>query len=276
MNKTPIATQALQEETMRPGFSMTGLRHPALDPFMDVTLFSMSLPTFPPHPHAGFSAVTYMLPESEGAFINRDSLGDRSRIAPGAIHWTQAGAGMLHEEVPQQPGVACRGFQIFVKLPAAQELLPPAAFHAEPHDIPVVTGDAWRARVLAGAWGDVRSALPGLAHDVFLYDLSAEPGAALSLPVRHGDALWAMLMHGDIEVSGQRLAAPMAVFWGAEEDTADFVCGERGARLLIGGGPPLHESYRFGGPFALSTDERLTDARRRFSQGAMGALSPSF
>lgn len=276
MSKTLIAAQALQEETMRPGFSMIGLRHPALDPFMDVTLFSMSMPTFPPHPHAGFSAVTYMLPESEGSFINRDSLGDRSRIAPGGIHWTQAGAGMMHEEVPQQPGVACRGFQIFVKLPAVQELLPPAAFRVEPHDIPVASGEGWRARVLAGAWGDVRSALPGLAHAVFLYDVSAEPGAALSLPVRNGDALWAMLMHGDIEAGAQRLAAPMGVFWGVDGHTSELVCGERGARLLVGGGTPLRETFRFGGPFALSTDERLTDARRRFSQGAMGSLSPSF
>jgi redox-sensitive bicupin YhaK (pirin superfamily) len=276
MNKTPMATQALKEENVRPGFSTIGLRHPALDPFMDVTLFSMSLPTFAPHPHAGFSAVTYMLPESEGAFINRDSLGDRSRIALGAIHWTQAGAGMLHEEIPEQPGVACRGFQIFVKLPQAQELLPPAAFHTEPHDIASVTGDGWRACILAGAWGNVRSALPALAHDVFLYDLSAEPGAALSLPVGHGNALWAMLMQGDIEMAGQRSSAVMGLFWGVESDAAVLVSGQRGARLLVGGGPPLNESYRFGGPFALSTDERLSDAQRRFSQGAMGALRPSF
>jgi redox-sensitive bicupin YhaK (pirin superfamily) len=276
MTKTLTATVALTEQTVRDGFSMVGMHHPALDPFMDVTLFSMSQPTFRPHPHAGFSAVTYMLPESEGAFINRDSLGDRSRIGPGAIHWTQAGAGMLHEEIPEQPGVVCRGFQIFVKLPREQELLPPAAFHVAPHDVPVVTGGGWRARVLAGAWGPVQSALPGLANDVSLYDVSAEPGAVLSLPARDRDALWAMLMQGDIEVGGQKWVAPIGFLWGALDAGAAVACGPRGARLLAGGGPPLNESYRTAGPFALSTDERLSDARRRFSQGAMGSLSPSF
>lgn len=54
----------------------------------------MSEPTFPPHPHAGFSAVTYLFEDSGGALVNRDSLGDRSRIEPGALHWTQAARGI--------------------------------------------------------------------------------------------------------------------------------------------------------------------------------------
>lgn len=45
-------------------FSGFGLRDPklhvAIDPFLSVDYFRMSAPTFPPHPHAGFSAVTYL------------------------------------------------------------------------------------------------------------------------------------------------------------------------------------------------------------------------
>ena len=85
------ATTVLRESQMGPGFSAYSLRSLSdypLDPFLNFDDFRMSVPTFPPHPHAGFSAVTYMFEDSPGAFINRDSLGDRSRIGPGALHWT--------------------------------------------------------------------------------------------------------------------------------------------------------------------------------------------
>ncbi|MFB2920991.1 MULTISPECIES: pirin family protein [Aerosakkonema] len=107
----------MTEQSHRNGFSDYNLHDQlgvSLDPFLNLVDFHMSQPTFKPHPHAGFSAVTYMFEDSEGAFINRDSLGDRSRIAPGDLHWTQAGSGMLHEEVPERAGVDCHGLQMFV------------------------------------------------------------------------------------------------------------------------------------------------------------------
>lgn len=41
-----------------------------IDPFLQIDHFFMGEPTFSPHPHAGFSAVTYMFEDSEGTFIN--------------------------------------------------------------------------------------------------------------------------------------------------------------------------------------------------------------
>ena len=81
----------------------------SLDPFLMCDCFWMAQPFFPPHPHAGFSAVTYMLPESDGGFVNRDSLGHRNLIRPGALHWTEAARGVMHEEVPITPGLSCQG-----------------------------------------------------------------------------------------------------------------------------------------------------------------------
>jgi redox-sensitive bicupin YhaK (pirin superfamily) len=274
--KKIIATIPLTSQTINSGFSMIGMRHPALDPFMDVTLFSMSEPTFPPHPHAGFSAVTYMLPESKGGFVNRDSLGDRSIIGPGAIHWTQAGSGMMHEEIPQYPGVACRGFQVFVKLPVAQELLVPVAFHANPDATPVVMGEGWSVRVLAGTFDGVASPLSGLAHNVVLYDITLEANAQICIVANEGVALWAMLMEGELNITQKNYAAPFGLFWDKAGDRSEFSCGARRSRVLVGGGKPLNEPHQSSGPFALSTRERLSEAKRRFSKGEMGSLTPSF
>ncbi len=274
--KTLLEVMQLRHERVGAGFSATGMRHRLLDPFMDVTFFSMSQPTFQPHPHAGFSAVTYMLPESDGGFTNRDSLGDTSRIGPGAIHWTQAAAGMVHEEIPEQSGISCQGFQMFVKLPAEKELSAPAAFHANPEVIKTVTANGWSARVLAGSLQGVASPLSQVAQDICLYDLTVEPKAQVNISVDDGLALWAMLISGDITLEMKNYSAPTGIFWSANGTTAAFHGGSRSARLLMGAGMPLKQKFQFSGPFAMSTEERLSDARRRYSQGAMGFLKPSF
>jgi redox-sensitive bicupin YhaK (pirin superfamily) len=98
-------------------------------PFLQLDHYFMTQPTFAEHPHQGFSAVTYMFEDSEGSFFNEDSQGDRSTIAPGDIHWTQAGSGIGHNETPIEPGKICHGIQMFVDLPIADKSLPAQAFH---------------------------------------------------------------------------------------------------------------------------------------------------
>ncbi len=55
--------------SFRGGDSGAWMLHPpdahALDPVISVDHFRMSQPTFAPHPHAGFSAVTYLFEDSE-------------------------------------------------------------------------------------------------------------------------------------------------------------------------------------------------------------------
>jgi redox-sensitive bicupin YhaK (pirin superfamily) len=140
----------------RAGFSGFGLRdpklHAAIDPFLSVDHFRMSTPTFPPHPHAGFSAVTYLFADSETGFINHDSLGHRLEIAPSAVHWTQAAGGVMHEEFPRDPGKQAHGLQIFVNLAASQKHAAPSIMHAAATDIPTFDLVGATARVVFGSY----------------------------------------------------------------------------------------------------------------------------
>lgn len=83
-----------------------------IEPFLVFTEYLMDAPVFGPHPHAGVSVMTYMLPDSKESFINRDSFGDFSEIEPGGLHITQAGKGIQHDEFPKVMGVETHGFQI--------------------------------------------------------------------------------------------------------------------------------------------------------------------
>jgi len=126
--------------TVRPGFDAARIlqRDIEFDPYVQVDHFWMSRATFPPHPHAGFSAITLLFEDSEGkfkrslrwaqilmcyriaigSFTNRDSLGTNMLIHPGDTHWTVAGKGVVHEEIPVKEGVPSHGLQIFCNLPS--------------------------------------------------------------------------------------------------------------------------------------------------------------
>jgi redox-sensitive bicupin YhaK (pirin superfamily) len=169
MSNTAIACKTIQVATAKPishgpGFQAFSVGQQnlgsAIVPFLQLDHYFMSQPTFAEHPHQGFSAVTYMFEDSAGSFFNEDSQGDRSTIAPGDLHWTQAGSGIRHNETPIEPGKICHGIQMFVDLPTIDKTLPGKAFHLTADQIPVyITPDGARVRVVVGAANGVTSPL---------------------------------------------------------------------------------------------------------------------
>lgn len=248
-----------------------------LDPFLAITDFRMSEPIFAPHPHAGFSAVTYSFPDSAGAFINRDSLGDRSRIGPGALHWTQAASGMMHEEVPEVRGVETHGLQLFVNLPAARELAPPQAFHLDGEDVPEVRpAPGVLLRIVVGEQGGVRSPVGPLLHPITMVDAHLEARASTELQLGADDRAVLLVVDGSARVGDVELAAHSVATADGPSTALRLDAGEDGAHVLVLAGVPIGEPVAFGGPFAMSSAERLADARDRFQRGEMGSLAPSF
>jgi redox-sensitive bicupin YhaK (pirin superfamily) len=127
-----------QRHRIGAGFQADGLREPLalLDPFIMVDHFRMREAVFAPHPHAGFSAVTYLFDDSATGLISRDSLGGEHAIPPGGLHWTLAGRGVMHDEFPAAPGLEAHGLQIFVNLPADQKLRAPSVMRLSPEQMP--------------------------------------------------------------------------------------------------------------------------------------------
>jgi redox-sensitive bicupin YhaK (pirin superfamily) len=279
------AVTRISETRMGPGFTSFGLRSIpgySLDPFLSLDDFQMSNPTFPPHPHAGFSAVTYMFEDSPGAFINRDSLGDRSRIGPGALHWTQAARGMMHEEIPESPGTACHGLQMFVNLRSDHKDAPPRAFHVDAPDVPVVwIGEGARIRVLAGDFAGAPSALTELLTPILLLDVHLIANARAVLPI---DADWSccflMTLSGSATAGAgsERTEIGAHHATGLADDGGEVVvtAGAKGFHFVVAAGRPIAEPVVFGGPFAMTTERDLAAAQIRYQRGEMGRLARSF
>jgi redox-sensitive bicupin YhaK (pirin superfamily) len=258
-----------------------------LDPFIGVDSFVMPQPFFGPHPHAGMSAVTLMLPEAEGGFINRDSLGDSSTIRPGDLHWTQAGRGMMHEEVPSEPGKAAHGLQIFVNLARANKQAAPAAFHINHENMPVVTMPDAQVRVVAGEFAGHSSPI---AQDsrwltrVNLLDVSLQADAVLNVPVKAGDNAFFVLYSGMLALPDLIQNRPLAgveseraaIIFEADGVVAQLKAGSAPVRGVFFSGTPLNEPLVSGGPFMGNTADDITHYKRAFARGDMGQLSKSF
>lgn len=199
------ATVTLQRANHGKGFRAYGLRGAGalIDPFIGVDHAWMSEPTFPPHPHAGFSAVSYVFLDSETGILNQDSIGTRNVIQPGGLHWTAAGRGVVHEEIPAEVGKTVHSLQIFVNLPGKRRDMPPAAFSLEPQGVPTLQLPGAKVRVPVGRFNNVQSPLHPPV-DVNMLDVSLNDGAELLVPVEAGHCTFVMPIFGTVAIDDQR------------------------------------------------------------------------
>ena len=253
-----------------------------IDPFLGIDSYTMPQPFFGPHPHAGMSAVSLMLPEADGGFINRDTLGDRSLIRPGDLHWTQAGRGMMHEEIPAEPGKAARGMQVFVNMSRANKSADPVAFKVKHEDMPVVNFEGGNLRVVAGQFNEHNSPI---AQDsrwltrVNMLDVTLQAGASVDIPVAAGDNAFFVMRSGSFEqVAGEDIAQSAIIFESSQSGMriARVKAGSQALRGVFFSGTPINEPVYSGGPFTGNTADDIAAYRQAFARGEMGHLEASF
>lgn len=246
-----------------------------IDPIIGIDHFEMRAPTFAPHPHAGFSAVTYLFEDSEGEWVNRDSLGDRIVVQPGAIIWTVAGSGILHEEYPVVRGQLAHGLQIFVNLPAADKLQAPRLLFVDGPAVPVRTLSGVHVRVATGASGDVRAKLeaPG---DFTLLDVQLEPGAIFDQDFSADHSVLAYVIKGSAFIGSEqrRIGVREAASFAEGRGAVRLRAAPEGAQVVLLAGRPLREPVVSHGPFVMNNEQQIVSAFERYRAGRMGTLAP--
>lgn len=256
-------------------FRATTLRDATIDPFLGVDHAWVSASPFAPHPHAGFSAVSYLFLDSETGIANRDSRGTTNTIAPGGLHWTAAGRGIVHEEVPVETGKTVHMLQIFVNLPEPEQAAAPFALSLEPEDVPVVQLPGVRVRVPVGEFAGARSPLaPPTA--VTLLDIRLDAKAELRVPVPAGQSVFVLPVHGLIAINGRHFhgAEPELPVYAAQAQAHELrLAAEDGpAQAVVFAGAPLHQPVFWQGPMALASAEALQDRIAAYQRGEFGQL----
>jgi quercetin 2,3-dioxygenase len=240
-----------------------------IEPFLVFTEFHMNRPVFGPHPHAGISVMTYMLPDSEGSFINRDSKGDNSIIEPGGMHIMQAGSGMHHDEFPKVAGIDCHGFQIWINHSSINRMAEPLSMHAMANEIAEFENEIATIRVIHGSYKDVRASYKMLT-DVNLYHVFLKPNAEISLHTY--EMAFIYVLKDDGLVDGNSIVPQTLVNFGPIGDEIKVTANNDGLEFMFGTGTPLNEPIVYGGPFVMSSAEQMQQANINYSEGKMGRL----
>jgi redox-sensitive bicupin YhaK (pirin superfamily) len=148
------------------------------------------------HPHRDMEIVSYVV---SGALAHEDSMGNGSAIRPGEVQRMSAGTGVVHGEFNHSRTEPVHFLQIWI-LPANHGLAPGYEQKRFPDE-----EKRGRLRLVAspdGAGGSVT-----VHQDARLYAALLAPGQAVTHPLAQGRHAWVQVIRGEVEASGERLAA---------------------------------------------------------------------
>jgi redox-sensitive bicupin YhaK (pirin superfamily) len=273
MNKKAIKKTDLQFRQAFPGLKGVDIMaqaHP-IEPFLVFTEFLMEGPVFGPHPHAGISVMTYMLPDSKGQFINRDSQGDFSYIEQGGMHIMQAGSGMHHDEFPSVRGVETHGFQIWINHADKDRLVAPKSMHASAQEVPEVITPDYKVRIVHGEFEGKR---PGyqMVTAVDLLHIYLQPHKSIELKAK--PMAFAYGLKGNGKTDSEMIKAQTLINYSLEGDSVVITALDQGLELMFATGTPHNEPITYGGPFVMTTPEQMAETKAMYAQGKMGRLDP--
>ncbi|MFK7786126.1 MAG: pirin family protein, partial [Crocinitomicaceae bacterium] len=150
------------------------LHHAKTEPLFDR---SARIQGIGPHPHRGFSPVTFVI---EGEVHHRDSRGNSQVAIAGEVQWMHAGAGIIHSERPSQNSVEKRMDQEIVQLwinsPAEAKMKQPEYIHLNESDFPgVIMEDGFSdIKLVSGNYKGVKGKIKAQSDVLIMWGVSKE------------------------------------------------------------------------------------------------------
>lgn len=230
---------------------------------------------FPPHPHRGFETLTYLL---HGGLEHRDSKGHQGGVKRGGAQWMRAGRGVVHSEMPTTDSDGLHGFQVWINLPAALKMSPPAYRDVQADEIPQITFAGGTARLIADFWqlneSKGEGALKTLGTGAGMADVCLNVNTNLKISIPKGYRLLVYVYEGTISAPSTttiKAQAGALIIFGRESQTLT-VHSETTSGLLLLSGKPLDEPIAHKGPFVMNTADEIQQAILDYQSGEMGHL----
>lgn len=242
----------------------------SIEPFLIFNEFQIDRPIFGSHPYAGVSVLTYIHPDSKGKFINKDSLGNHNTIEAGGLQLTQAGEGILQEELPKTFGEECHGFNIWVNLSAKDKMVAPQVFNAFAKAIPEANSLGIKVRVLQGNYKGKESIVE-LLTPIQLYDIYLEPQNEIEL--KGEELTFIYVVSGSGNILGKTIKAKSLVLFDEDGETVKIKTNSQPINFLFASGKPHYEPIVYGGPFVMNSQAQIQAAKKRYSLGEMGSIN---
>lgn len=229
-----------------------------------------------PHPHRGFSPVTFVI---DGEIHHRDSRGNNQIASAGEVQWMHAGAGIIHSERPSQNLVESNGkqeiIQLWINSPAAQKLKPPHYQYHSKDSFYKWSSDDEKivSKLIAGKYNNHEGAIETESELCIIWSTSVTGGhKEYHLNPDHNTMLY--LIKGELSIAeyGKVEAEQLIVFNENSDHSKIRIEALSNAQLLILSGQPINEKLVQQGPFVMNTETEILEAMRDYQMGKMGVL----
>lgn len=231
-----------------------------------------------PHPHRGFSPVTFVF---EGSVHHRDSRGNSSVVSEGGVQWMNAGMGMIHSERPSEELAREGGYQeiiqLWVNTPAAHKMDQPYYLALQKGEIPRIDPDKGEGYIqlvsgeMNGKQGKVKTQIPLLSA---MGKLHSGAEHIFHVPADRNTTLY--LLDGELSISGHGLVEKHQLIVFDNEGTDIGVIVKKDTRFLLLSGEPINEPLATHGPFVMNNQTQIMEAMRDYQMGKMGMLVEEF
>ncbi len=231
-----------------------------------------------PHPHRGFSPVTFIF---KGSVHHRDSRGNSSVVKGGGAQWMNAGMGVIHSERPSKDLAKTGGpfeiIQIWVNTPKAYKMEQPDYQAIQKEDAPEIAANegSGSLKVISGTISDktgpVKSKLP---INSAMGELQKGAFFDIDLPKDHHSMVY--LLDGQIKIDGHGIVDALNLVVFKKGTTNIKMTATENTRLLLLSGKPLNEPVATYGPFVMSNQTEIMQAMRDYQMGKMGVLIEEF
>jgi redox-sensitive bicupin YhaK (pirin superfamily) len=227
-----------------------------------------------PHPHRGFSPVTFVI---NGELHHRDSRGNNQIAKTGEVQWMNAGAGIIHSERPSKELIKKQEsqeiIQLWINSPSSKKMTPPSYQYLSHEDMPKF-GSADKLvnnKLIAGEYNNLKSKTKADSELIIIWAEAKESGfVQYNIDQSFNSMLY--LIKGNLSVTGFGLVEEksLVVF---ENDGQDIeVKSNSDAQYLLLAGKPLNEKLVQQGPFVMNTETEILEAMRDYQMGKMGIL----
>jgi len=164
------------------------------------------------------------------------------------------------------------GFQLWINLPAAHKMTPPAYQEHDDNGIPVESRDGARVKVISGttSQGCTGPVTQPLTEPLYL-DVSLDADARFEETLTAAHNAFVYLVDGEVSLQAQDGASTnlvrdqLAVL--TKGDRVVVQGGAEGGRFLLVAGMPLNEPIARAGPFVMNTEGELRQAFSDYQRG---------
>lgn len=223
-----------------------------------------------PHPHRGFSPVTFMF---EGFVEHNDSLGNKMVIGNNEVQWINAGRGIIHSERADKDfvnkGGNYQGIQLWINTPAAHKMDPPSYQPITQKEIVLLGENGVEFRLISGKYDNIQG--PANSEVITaMISMDENSSQVLNLPETNHSLIY--ILQGKLRINETEIGSANDLVVFEKGPGSILITALENTKLLLMSGQPIDEPLVTHGPFVMNTQTEILHAMRDYQDGKMGFL----